>query len=203
MSGLVSSRYYTRILMVDNYDSFTYNLVHYLEQLDVEVIVKRNDQLTLDEIKQLAPSHIVISPGPKAPDQAGLSLDIIQAFQKTIPILGVCLGHQAIGQLYGGKVIKAKRVMHGKTSPIYHSAQGIFSNLPQGFLATRYHSLVLDENSLPECLAITAWTENEKGERQHIMGIQHRDLPIEGVQFHPESVLSEYGLTMLRQFLMC
>jgi len=187
--------------MVDNYDSFTYNLVHYLEQLGNEVIVRRNDQLSLVDVEKMAPSHIVISPGPCDPDKAGLSLAIIERFQAIIPILGVCLGHQAIGQVFGGKVVKAKRVMHGKTTPIFHSDTGVFHKLPQGFLATRYHSLVLDSTALPECLEVTAWTQNDKGELQHIMGIRHKSLPIEGVQFHPESVLSEHGLTLLQHFL--
>ncbi|MET1256163.1 anthranilate synthase component II [Aliikangiella maris] len=191
-----------RILMVDNYDSFTFNLVHYLQQLNAQVVVKRNDELSLDEVSQIGPSHIVISPGPKTPSEAGLSLSIIEKFQNRYPILGVCLGHQAIGQVFGGKVIRAKQVMHGKTSAILHNNQGIFNGLPQGFRVTRYHSLVLDETNLPDCLQITAWTENSTGQLEYIMGIRHKTLPIEGVQFHPESVLSEYGLTMLEKFLM-
>jgi anthranilate synthase component II len=187
--------------MVDNYDSFTYNLVHYLQQFDHEVIVKRNDCLSLAEVESLDPSHIVISPGPGTPNQAGLSLAIIETFKKTRPILGVCLGHQAIGQAFGGRVVNAKRVMHGKTSPIYHNNHGVFANLPQAFNATRYHSLVLDEESLPDCLEVTAWTEDALGQMSHVMGIKHREWPIEGVQFHPESILSEHGLALLGQFL--
>ena len=191
----------SRILMIDNYDSFTYNLVHYLEQLNCEVIVKRNDQVSLDEVDSIEPSHIVISPGPCDPDKAGMSLAIIEHCYKELPILGVCLGHQAIGQFFGGEVINAQRVMHGKTSKIFHRDKGLFHGLPQGFLATRYHSLVLDEKHLPDCIQVTAWTENQAGSRRHVMGIRHRELPIEGVQFHPESVLSQHGMILLEQFL--
>jgi len=197
--------------MVDNYDSFTFNLVHYLEQLDakdlaVEVIVKRNDQLTLAEIEQLAPTHIVISPGPCDPNKAGLCLVIVERFYQTIPILGVCLGHQVIGQVFGAKIVKAESVVHGKTSAIYHSSKGIFKGLNQGFNATRYHSLVIDKDSLPDCLNVTAWTEASNKETgatdfEYIMGIRHKDYPLEGLQFHPESILSEHGLTLLKQFI--
>lgn len=187
--------------MVDNYDSFTFNLVHYLEQLDVEIIVRRNDELSPSEVDAIAPTHLVISPGPCDPDKAGQTLAIIQACYLQLPILGVCLGHQAIGQFFGGQVVKAKRVMHGKTSPIYHANEGVFSGIPQAFTATRYHSLVVDEVTLPDCLEITAWTQNASGTRQHIMGLKHRTLPIEGVQFHPESVLSEHGLQILSAFI--
>lgn len=187
--------------MVDNYDSFTYNLVHYLQQLDCDVVVKRNDCLSIADIKQIEPSHIVISPGPCDPDKAGLSLAVVKELKQELPILGVCLGHQTIAQAFGANVIKAQRVMHGKTSPIYHSNQGIFTDLAPGFLATRYHSLVVDPQSLPDCLQITAWTQDQNGQLSTIMGIKHRHYPIEGVQFHPESVLSEYGLQMLKRFL--
>ncbi len=188
--------------MVDNYDSFTYNLVHYLQQLDAQVVVKRNDQLQLNEVEALAPSHIVISPGPCNPNKAGISLDIIQEFHRSLPILGVCLGHQAIGQYFGGNVINAKRVMHGKTSSIYHNNTGVFAGLPQAFTATRYHSLVIDKNSLPDSLQLTAWTESAPGEVEYIMGIKHKEFAVEGVQFHPESVLSENGILLLKQFLI-
>lgn len=190
----------SRIFMLDNYDSFTYNLVHYLQQLDAEVIVKRNDEVTLKAIELINPSHIIISPGPCNPNKAGLSLDVVDYFQGKIPLLGVCLGHQTIAQVYGGKIIKAQQIIHGKTSKIYHNQQGVFNGLPQGFNATRYHSLVVEKNSLPECLEITAWTCDEVGQLEEIMGIRHKTLAIEGVQFHPESVLSEYGLEMLEQF---
>lgn len=189
--------------MVDNYDSFTFNLVHYLEQLDAEVIVKRNDQISIAEIKQLAPSHIVLSPGPCDPNKAGLSLEIVKQFKGETPILGVCLGHQAIAQSFGAKIIKAEKIVHGKTSKIYHSNQGIFNQLPQGFKATRYHSLIIDENTLPECFEITSWTEKEDGSLDNIMGIKHKEFAIEGVQFHPESVLSEFGMDMLERFINC
>jgi anthranilate synthase component II len=191
--------------MIDNYDSFTFNLVHYLQQLStdkgiVDVLVKRNDQISLSEIELLNPTHIVISPGPCNPNKAGLCLKIVEKFHQVIPILGVCLGHQVIGQFFAAKVIKAQQVVHGKTSSIYHSNSGVFSGLAQGFSATRYHSLVLDKNSIPECLEITAWTE-KSGQIEHVMGIKHQDYPVEGVQFHPESVLSEHGLTLLRRFI--
>ncbi|MDH5629773.1 MAG: aminodeoxychorismate/anthranilate synthase component II [Gammaproteobacteria bacterium] len=189
-----------RILMVDNYDSFTFNLVHYLEQLDAEVIVKRNDELTIEEIEQIAPTHIVISPGPCDPDKAGLSLKIIDVFKGKIPILGVCLGHQAIAQAFGAHVVRAEHVVHGKTSPIHHTNQGVFRELPQGFQATRYHSLIIEKDSLPDCFDITAWTENEAG-FEYIMGVKHKTLPLEGVQFHPESVMSDYGLKLLHSFV--
>lgn len=188
------------IFMLDNYDSFTYNLVHYLEQLDLSVIVQRNDQTSLATIESIHPSHVIISPGPCNPDKAGLSLDVVRHFKNKIPILGVCLGHQAIAQAFGAKIVKAKQVVHGKTSFIHHNNQGIFQHLPKTFNATRYHSLVIAQNSLPECLQITAWTSDRNGELEEIMGIQHKNLPIHGVQFHPESVLSEHGLQLLQQF---
>ena len=187
--------------MIDNYDSFTFNLVHYLEQLDAQVIVKKNDELSVEQILELSPTHIIISPGPCTPNEAGISLELINSLKGKIPILGVCLGHQAIGQSFGAKVIRANKIMHGKTSNIIHSDTGLFSGLPQKFIATRYHSLVLDENSLPDCLEITAWAENESGELEVIMGIKHKEYDIEGIQFHPESVLSEYGLEILKRFI--
>lgn len=187
--------------MVDNYDSFTFNLVHYLQQLDCEVVVKRNDHLSIADIKQIAPSHIVISPGPCDPNKAGLSLTIIEELKDKLPILGVCLGHQTIAQAFGAKIVKAPIVMHGKTSQIFHADLGVFSGLAQGFSATRYHSLTIDPKTLPDCLKMTAWTQNDDAQVETIMGIKHRIYPIEGVQFHPESVLSENGLRMLKQFI--
>jgi len=190
------------LLMIDNYDSFTWNLVQYFQTLGAEVEVVRNDALTVDEVTARAPSHIVISPGPGTPDQAGISLDIIHRLGANIPILGVCLGHQSIGQVYGGKVIRAGKIMHGKTSAIRHHGTGVFADLPDGLIATRYHSLVVDKNSLPSCLEITAWTENADGSMEEIMGLRHRQHPVEGVQFHPESILTQYGHELLRNFLL-
>jgi len=187
--------------MIDNYDSFTFNLVHYFEQLNVDVTVKYNDKISIEQIIELAPSHIVISPGPCTPNEAGISLELVEALQGQIPILGVCLGHQTIGQSFGGKVIQAKNIMHGKTSKIFHNNLGIFNQLPQEFTATRYHSLVLDPQSLPENLEVTAWTEDEYSQQEAIMGIKHRHFNIEGIQFHPESVLSECGLLLLEKFI--
>ncbi|MGJ8668119.1 MAG: anthranilate synthase component II [Oceanococcus sp.] len=189
------------MLMLDNYDSFTYNLVQYLLELGAEVKVARNDEITVDEIAQLSPSHIMISPGPCTPDKAGISLGVVQRFAGKIPLFGVCLGHQSIGQFYGGKIVRAKQVMHGKTSPIYHTGQGVFSDLPSPYTATRYHSLVIEQASLPACLEVTAWTQDEHGQRDEIMGVRHRELPVQGVQFHPESILSEHGHQMLKNFL--
>ncbi|OGA12282.1 MAG: anthranilate/aminodeoxychorismate synthase component II [Betaproteobacteria bacterium RIFCSPHIGHO2_12_FULL_69_13] len=184
------------IVTIDNYDSFTYNLVQYLGELGEEVTVLRNDQATVSDIEALGPSHIVISPGPCTPNEAGITLELIARLSGRIPILGVCLGHQAIGQAFGGKVVKAKRVMHGKVSRIRHDGKGVFSGLPQEFVATRYHSLVVERSSLPECLALTA--ESEDGE---IMGLRHRSAAVEGVQFHPEALLTEHGHSMLKNFL--
>lgn len=198
---MVRSQGNRRVLIVDNYDSFTYNLVHYLQQMDIQIIVRRNDQLSLPQIEKINPSHIVVSPGPCDPDKAGLTLTILEQFRNKLPIFGVCLGHQAIGQAFGGRVVGAKQVMHGKTSSIYHNNSGVFKGLSQGFLATRYHSLVLSQVDLPDCLEISAWTLDQDGKMEAIMGIKHRFLPIEGVQFHPESVLSECGLEILRQFI--
>ncbi len=189
------------ILMIDNYDSFTYNLVQYLGELGAEVVVERNDQITLAEIEKLAPELIMVSPGPCTPSEAGISLEVIEHFKGKIPIFGVCLGHQAIGQAFGGDIIRAKKIMHGKTSPVKHIDEGIFAGLPSPFTATRYHSLVIDQETLPDCLEVTAWTETEDGEIDEIMGVRHKELAIEGVQFHPESILTDYGHDMLRNFL--
>ncbi|GAA5445858.1 anthranilate synthase component 2 [Microbulbifer sp. NBRC 101763] len=189
------------ILMIDNYDSFTWNVVQYLEELGAEVVVKRNDEVTLEEIEQMAPEKIVISPGPCTPNEAGISLEAIRHFAGRTPILGICLGHQSIGQVFGGRVVRAGQVMHGKTSPIVHNNLGVFHGLSNPFEATRYHSLVVEKSSLPECLEVTAWTETEAGEIDEIMGLRHRELAIEGVQFHPESILTMHGHDMLRNFI--
>ena len=189
------------LLMIDNYDSFTFNLVQYLQVLGAEVQVVRNDAMTVEEIERLAPQRIVISPGPCTPNEAGVSLQVIERLGPTTPILGVCLGHQSIGQAYGGKVVRAGRIMHGKTSPIRHQGRGVFAGLPDGYEATRYHSLVVERGSLPQALEITAWTENEDGTVEEIMGLRHREHPVEGVQFHPESILTEHGHALLRNFL--
>jgi len=189
------------VLMIDNYDSFTYNLVQYLQALGAPVRVIRNDELSADEIERLAPERIVISPGPCTPDQAGVSLEVIRRLGAHTPILGVCLGHQSLGQAYGGQVIRAKRIMHGKTSPIRHEGRGVFAGLPDGYEATRYHSLVVERESLPDCLEVTAWTEFDDGGFEEIMGLRHREHPVEGVQFHPESIKTEHGHALLRNFL--
>ncbi len=189
------------LLMIDNYDSFTFNLVQYLQALGAEVEVVRNDALTVERIEKLAPQRIVISPGPCTPNEAGVSLQVIERMGATTPILGVCLGHQSIGQAYGGKVVRAGNIMHGKTSPIRHQGKGVFAGLPDGYEATRYHSLVVEKSSLPECLEITAWTENPDGSMEEIMGLRHREHPVEGVQFHPESILTEHGHALLENFL--
>ncbi|MCW4455695.1 aminodeoxychorismate/anthranilate synthase component II [Flavobacterium sp. MXW15] len=189
------------LLMIDNYDSFTYNLVQYLQTLGAEVKVVRNDALGVDEIAALAPSHIVVSPGPCTPNEAGVSLELIRRLGPSTPILGVCLGHQSIGQVYGGQVIRAGNIMHGKTSPIRHQGKGVFAGLPDRYQATRYHSLVVDKTALPDCLEVTAWTENEDGSVEEIMGLRHREHPVEGVQFHPESILTEHGHALLKNFL--
>ena len=188
------------LLMIDNYDSFTFNLVQYLQALGAEVRVERNDALSVDDIARLRPEKIVISPGPCTPDEAGVSLEMIRRLGATTPILGVCLGHQAIGQAYGGKVVRAKRIMHGKTSAIRHRGEGVFAGLPDGYVATRYHSLVVERESLPDCLEVTAWTELDGG-FEEIMGLRHREHPVEGVQFHPESILTEHGHALLENFL--
>ena len=189
------------LLMLDNYDSFTYNLVQYLQTLGADVKVVRNDALSVDEIAALAPERIVISPGPCTPNEAGVSLELIRRLGPTTPILGVCLGHQGIGQVYGGDVIRAGTIMHGKTSPIRHLGKGVFAGLPDRYQATRYHSLVVDKTTLPDCLEVTAWTENEDGTMEEIMGLRHREHPVEGVQFHPESILTEHGHALLKNFL--
>jgi anthranilate synthase, component II (EC 4.1.3.27) len=189
------------ILMIDNYDSFTFNLVQYLQELGADVRVERNDALTVDEIERLTPDRIVISPGPCTPNEAGVSMALIERLGPSIPILGVCLGHQSIGQVYGGKVVRAGRIMHGKTSHIRHEGGGVFDGLPDGYEATRYHSLVVERDSLPDALEITAWTENEDGSFEEIMGLRHREHPVEGVQFHPESILTRHGHALLKNFL--
>ena len=184
------------LLMIDNYDSFTYNIVQYFGELGEEVVTVRNDEITLAQIEAMAPERICISPGPKAPKDAGISLDILREFKGKLPILGVCLGHQAIGEAFGGKVIRAKQVMHGKTSLIAHTGEGVFKGLPSPFTVIRYHSLAIERASLPDCLEVTAWTDD--GE---IMGVRHKEYDIEGVQFHPESILSEHGHALLKNFL--
>ena len=189
------------LLMIDNYDSFTYNLVQYLGELGAEVRVYRNDAITVEEIEALAPERIVVSPGPCTPDQAGISVAAIRRFAGRIPLLGVCLGHQAIGQAFGAKVVHAREVMHGKTSPVYHQGVGVFRGLDNPFEATRYHSLVLDPASLPECLEVTAWTEGKDGNLDEVMGLRHTEYAVEGVQFHPESILTRHGHDLLRNFL--
>jgi len=189
------------VVMVDNYDSFTYNLVQYLGELGAEVTVVRNDQVTVDDIAELAPDKIVISPGPCTPKEAGVSVATILKFAGRIPILGVCLGHQSIGYAFGGNIIHAKNIMHGKTSPIYHHNLGVFKGLTNPFTATRYHSLVIEQASLPDCLEVTAWTQDEAGKLDEIMGVRHLTLDIEGVQFHPESILTEFGHELLKNFL--
>ncbi|MFU8817243.1 MAG: anthranilate synthase component II [Pseudomonadales bacterium] len=194
------------LLMIDNYDSFTYNVVQYLSELGAEVVVHRNDEITLQDIAKLAPDHIVISPGPCTPNEAGISMEVIRTFGPHVPTLGICLGHQSLGQVFGGRVVRARQVMHGKTSMIHHRGGGVFRDLPDPFEATRYHSLVVARESLPDCLEITAWTERKgddglEPEFDEIMGLRHRELPIEGVQFHPESILTAVGHDLLRNFL--
>lgn len=189
------------LLMIDNYDSFTYNLVQYFGELGQDVHVYRNDQITLDQIDDLAPEHIVISPGPCTPNEAGVSLGVIERFKGRIPILGVCLGHQSIGQVFGGRVVHASKIMHGKTSEIYHTGKDVFKGLDNPFTATRYHSLVIEKATVPDCLEITAWTRTPEGEMDEIMGVRHKDYLISGVQFHPESILTSYGHELLNNFL--
>ena len=189
------------LLMIDNYDSFTYNLVQYFGELGADVCVHRNDQITLDEVIKLNPERIVISPGPCTPNEAGISLEVIKHFAGKIPLLGVCLGHQSIGQAFGGKIVHAGEIMHGKTSMMHHNNVGVFAGLENPFEATRYHSLVIEKDSLPDCLEITAWTENAQGELDEIMGVRHKTLDVEGVQFHPESILTQHGHDMLKTFL--
>lgn len=189
------------LLMIDNYDSFTYNVVQYFGELGADVRVYRNDEITLDQIKALDPDHIVISPGPCTPNEAGVSVAVLKQFAGIKPLLGICLGHQAIAQAFGGFVIRAKKVMHGKTSMIHHKNQGVFKGLANPFEATRYHSLVIDKDRLPDCLEVTAWTENADGSIDEIMGVRHRDYVIEGVQYHPESILTEHGHAQFKNFL--
>jgi anthranilate synthase component 2 len=188
------------LLMIDNYDSFTYNVVQFLGELGAEVQVYRNDAITLDEIEAMAPDQIVLSPGPCTPDQAGISLAVVERFAGKTPILGICLGHQSIGQAFGGRIIRAAKVMHGKLSPIHHQATGVFRGLSNPLTATRYHSLVIDKATLPESLEITAWTEDENGNLEEIMAVRHKSLAVEGVQFHPESIMSEHGHQLLENF---
>jgi len=189
------------LLMIDNYDSFTYNLVQYFGELGQDVRVVRNDETDIAGLESLAPEFLVISPGPCDPEQAGISLAAIRHFAGKLPILGVCLGHQSIGQAFGGRIVHARQVMHGKTSPIFHADTGVFSDLPNPLQATRYHSLVIERQSLPDCLEVIAWTRTADGELDEIMGVRHREYPIQGVQFHPESILTEHGHDMLRNFL--
>ncbi len=189
------------LLMIDNYDSFTYNLVQYFGELGAEVRVHRNDQISIADIEAMNPDQIVISPGPCTPDQAGISVQAIRHFAGQKPILGVCLGHQSIGQAFGGKIVHASAIMHGKTSMIHHKDKGVFRGIADPFEATRYHSLVIEKDSLPDCLEVTAWTETDTCELDEIMGVRHRDYPIEGMQFHPESILTEYGHQLLKNFL--
>lgn len=189
------------ILMIDNFDSFTFNLVQYLGELGAEVVVKRNDEVTIADIEAMAPERIMISPGPCTPNEAGISMDVIKHFAGKLPILGVCLGHQSIGQVYGGKIGHASKIMHGKTSPMHHAGKGVFAGLPSPYEATRYHSLVIEKDSLPDCLEMTCWTETEDGELDEVMGVRHKELAIEGVQFHPESILTEHGHALLKNFM--
>ena len=189
------------ILMIDNYDSFTYNVVQYLGELGAEVCVRRNDEVTLEDIEGIAPDRIVISPGPCTPDEAGISVDTVRRYGGRIPILGICLGHQSIARAYGGEVVRARRVMHGKMSAVYHTGGGVFEDLPDGFEATRYHSLVVRHETLPDCLEVTAWTRFENGSNDEIMGLKHREFEVEGVQFHPESFMTRVGHDLLRNFL--
>ncbi len=189
------------LLMIDNYDSFTYNLVQYLGELGEDVRVHRNDMIDIDALKEMEPDRIVVSPGPCTPNEAGISLESIERFAGQVPILGVCLGHQSIGQAYGGKIVHAKQIMHGKTSMIHHNNKGVFAGLPSPFEATRYHSLVIALDSLPDCLEVTAWTEDDNGDLDEIMGVRHKTDLVEGVQFHPESILSQHGHDLLRNFI--
>lgn len=189
------------LLMIDNYDSFTFNLVQYLQTLGAEVKVVRNDELSVGQIEALSPDRIVISPGPCTPNEAGISVDVIRELGARVPVLGVCLGHQSIGQAYGGDVVRAKTIMHGKTSRIRHEGKGVFAGLPDAYEATRYHSLVVSRETLPDCLEVIAWTDSQDGSFDEIMGLRHREHPVEGVQFHPESILTEHGHALLKNFL--
>ena len=190
-----------KVLMIDNYDSFTYNLVQYLGELEAEVEVVRNDQIGVDRVAATDASHVMVSPGPCTPNEAGISMAAIEALAGKKPILGVCLGHQSIGQVFGGKIVHARKIMHGKTSPVFHNGVGVFAGLASPFVATRYHSLVIDRDSVPDCLEVTAWTEADDGGIDEIMGVRHREMQIEGVQFHPESILTDNGHALLRNFL--
>ena len=189
------------LIMIDNYDSFTYNLVQYLGELGADVKVFRNDGVTVGELEAMNPERIMISPGPCTPNEAGISMDVIRAFAGKVPILGVCLGHQSIGQVYGGNIVHAREIMHGKTSLVHHNGRYVFEGLDNPYTATRYHSLVIDKDTLPDCLEITAWTETGDGEMDEIMGVKHKQLAVEGVQFHPESILTEHGHDLLKNFL--
>ena len=189
------------LLMIDNYDSFTYNVVQYLGELGADVQVLRNDEIQCNDVAALAPKHIVISPGPCTPNEAGISLEVIERFSGVTPLLGICLGHQSIGQAFGGKVVRAREVMHGKTSLVYHNGTGVFSGIESPFSATRYHSLVVEKESLPECFEVTAWTQHDDGSFDEIMGLRHKELAVEGVQFHPESILTNFGHELLDNFL--
>jgi anthranilate synthase component 2 len=189
------------LLMIDNYDSFTYNLVQYFGELGEEIIVYRNDKISIQEIEKLAPERIVVSPGPCTPNEAGISLELIEHFKGKLPLLGVCLGHQSIGQAFGGRIVHAKEIMHGKTSEIYHNNNDVFAGLDNPFTATRYHSLVIEQETLPDCFEVTAWTQTEDGEVDEIMGVRHKEYAISGVQFHPESILTSYGHELLKNFL--
>ncbi len=189
------------LLMIDNYDSFTYNLVQYFGELGEEMLVYRNDKISISEIEALAPERIIISPGPCTPNEAGISLELVEHFKGKLPLLGVCLGHQSIGQAFGGRIVHAKKIMHGKTSEIYHNNNDVFAGLGNPFTATRYHSLVIEQETLPDCFEVTAWTQTERGEVDEIMGIRHKEYAISGVQFHPESILTSYGHELLKNFL--
>ena len=189
------------LLMIDNYDSFTYNVVQYLGELKADVQVYRNDEITIEQIEALNPERIVVSPGPCTPNEAGVSMEVIKTFAGKLPILGICLGHQSIGQVFGGDVVRARKVMHGKVSLMHHNNKGVFKGLTNPFEATRYHSLVIDKNTLPDCLEMTAWTQLEDGSVDEIMGVRHKELEIEGVQFHPESILTQHGHDLLANFL--
>jgi anthranilate synthase component 2 len=189
------------LLMIDNYDSFTYNVVQYLGELKADVQVYRNDEISIEQIEALNPERIVVSPGPCTPNEAGVSMEVIKTFAGKLPILGICLGHQSIGQVFGGHVVRARKVMHGKVSLMHHNNKGVFKGLTNPFKATRYHSLVIDKNTLPDCLEITAWTQLEDGSVDEIMGVRHKELDIEGVQFHPESILTQHGHDLLANFL--
>jgi anthranilate synthase component 2 len=189
------------LIMIDNYDSFTYNLVQYMGELGAEVKVFRNDGVTVEELKAMKPERIMISPGPCTPNEAGISMDVIRSFAGEVPVLGICLGHQCIGQVYGGDIVHAREIMHGKTSLVHHNGKYVFKGLSNPYTATRYHSLVIDRNTIPDCLEITAWTQTEDGKVDEIMGVKHKQLDVEGVQFHPESILTEHGHGLLKNFL--